>query len=298
MPLPAIQQFDMHRMPLYFVYQRRSVSEEQFKQVFHAHSGVEILIVHEGSGTLILNQRSYEIVPGTVCVFQPYQLHDIVMNVSEEKPFVRSIVHYEPAQYESYFDHWPSLQSFFKKLSKGKLGAPCTFDIDAMNALTPVLRSLEERISVMTQDQYYEEFSLFLLSFFRMFRPLWEQSQKEAGGAGEARTPHPAERIMEWVERHYREPLRLENLSRELHLSAHHLSHLFKECTGGTITDYVTAKRMQQAVLLLIASDDSVARIAEEVGITNCSHFCKQFKARFGLTPHQYRKRWLEAGSR
>jgi AraC-like DNA-binding protein len=297
--LPAIEHFGLHLVPLFFVYKRRSVSEEQFKQTFHAHTGVEILIVHEGTGTLILDQRSYAVSPGTICVFQPYQLHDIVMDVSEDKPFVRSIVHYEPAHYEAYFDHWPSLQGFYNYLNKSSLGAPCRFGPEAMDALSPVLADMNGRMPGLTRAQYYEEFSLFLLAFLRAFKPHWERAHIDAGKtAHDSRTLHPVERIMGWVERHYREPFRLEKLSRELHLSAHHLSHLFKESTGGSITDYVTAKRMQQAVTLLLSGDESISRIAEEVGMPNCSHFCKQFKARFGSTPHQYRKRVQEANGR
>lgn len=290
--MPAIEHFGLHLVPLFFVYKRRSVSEEQFKQTFHAHTGVEILIVHEGTGTLILDGRSYEVAPGTICVFQPYQLHDVVMNISEETPFVRSIVHYEPTPYEAYFDRWPSLLSFFHYLNKGNLSGPCRFGPEAMEILTSILASMSDRMPGLTPDQYYEEFSLFLLSFLRSFKPYWEQAHADAGKAAhDSRPLHPAERIMGWVERHYREPFRLEKLSRELHLSEHHLSHLFKESTGGSITDYVTATRMQQAVMLLLSGDDPIARIAEEVGMPNCSHFCKQFKARFGSTPHQYRKR-------
>lgn len=297
--MPAIDHFELHRVPLFFVYKRRSVSEEQFKQTFHAHTGIEILIVHEGTGALILDGRSYDVEAGTICVFQPYQLHDVSMNVNEEKPFVRSIVHFEPAPYEPYFDHWPQLQSFFRYLNKGSIAAPCRFAPEAMDALSSILANMRDRMTELKTAQYYEEFSLFLLTFLRLFKPYWEQANLEAGKAAlEARTIHPAERIMEWVERHYREPFRLENLSRELHLSAHHLSHLFKDSTGGSITDYVAAKRMQQAVKLLLSSDEPIARIAEEVGMPNCSHFCKQFKARFGSTPHQYRKRVQDADGR
>ncbi|MDQ6419121.1 AraC family transcriptional regulator [Paenibacillus sp. LHD-117] len=292
--MPAIQPLDLNRFPLYFVYKRKSVSEEQFKNIFHAHQGIELLLVHEGMGTLIVNQRSYDIRPGTVCVFQPYQLHDVRMNVSESQPFVRSIVHYEPAHYESYFDKWPNLQSFFKHLHKGKLHSPYRFGPEAMERLSEILLGLDERIPALSKDRYFEEFSLFLLVFFRMFMQVWEQKQPDESGLRETRTPHPAEKIMEWVERHYREPLRLERMSKELHLSAHHLSHLFKENTGSSITDYWTAKRMQQAVLLLLSGDSPVARIAEEVGIANCSHFCKQFKTHFGETPYRYRKRWQD----
>ena len=99
------------------------------------------------------------------------------------------------------------------------------------------------------------------------------------------------EQILGWIEHQYAKPFQLEQLAKELHLSTYHLSHLFKEATGISLTEYIAARRMHQAVLLLTSTDKPVAQIAEEIGITNCSYFCKLFKSRMGATPHQYRKR-------
>jgi AraC-like DNA-binding protein len=99
------------------------------------------------------------------------------------------------------------------------------------------------------------------------------------------------EHILGWIEHHYAKPFQLEPLAKELHLSTFHLSHLFKEATGISITEYITVRRMHQAVLLLTSTDKPITRIAEEIGITSCSYFCKLFKSRMGTTPHQYRKR-------
>lgn len=269
------------------------MNEKQFQGVFHAHQGVEILMIHEGNGTLIVDQKSYEIKPGLICVFQPYTLHYIQTNISEDVPFVRSIVHYEPSLYEAYFEKWPALQHFFKYIYKGNLTASVWCNPAEMERLAAVLHSLDENIPELSKDQYFEEFSLFLISFFRTFKRIWESNALGLFDQEEKRKPHQVERIMEWLDINFKEPLRLESMSRDLHLSAHHLSHLFKDCTGSSITDYLTAKRMQQALLLLMSSDYTIARIAEDVGITNCSHFIKQFKIHFGSTPHQYRKRWL-----
>ncbi|MCR8656999.1 AraC family transcriptional regulator [Paenibacillus endoradicis] len=291
--MSAINSVDLHSVPLYFVFERKSMNEEQFKGTFHAHQGVEILMIHEGNGTLIVDQKSYEIKSGLICIFQPYTLHNIQMNISEDVPFVRSIVHYEPSLYETYFEKWPSLQSFFKYIHKGNLSASFWCDQMEMESLASILFSLDKNIHALSKDLYFEEFSLFLVSFFRTFKQIWESNSLSLFDQQERRKPHQVERIMEWLDKKFKEPLRLENMSRDLHLSAHHLSHLFKDCTGSSISDYLTAKRMQQALLLLMSGDYSVARISEEVGINNCSHFIKLFKNHFGSTPLQYRKQWL-----
>ncbi|NQX70273.1 helix-turn-helix transcriptional regulator [Paenibacillus alba] len=282
-----IQNLGLNEMPLYFTHRRQTIGSAQYQGTFHAHQGVEILFIHEGQGTLIVDQKSYEVTAGMLCIFQPFQLHHIQMNA--EQPFIRSIVHYEPSLYEPYFDKWPSLLAFFKHMYTNKLPAPCLYAIGEPEPLLSLFPSLEEKLPDLPRQDYLEEFSLFLIAFFRAFRTIWERSEIKRSVAGPTRIKHQAERILSWLEGHYTEPLRLEVMASELHLSPHHLSHLFKECTGGSISDYVAARRIQQAVMLLNATDLSIAQIGETIGLSNTSYFCKMFKNHMGSTPHQFR---------
>lgn len=100
---------------------------------------------------------------------------------------------------------------------------------------------------------------------------------------------------MDWIENHYTAPFRLDDLAKSLHLSPYHVSHLFKEATGVSITDYIATRRIHRSIQLLTATKRPISLIAEEIGLSNSSYFCKLFKSRTGVTPHQYRKRWTGA---
>lgn len=287
-----IQSLDLNRSLLDFAYKRKSTGKDQYQGTFHAHQGIEILVIHEGKGTLILNQKSYEVASGTLCVFQPYQLHHVQMDMQPQTPFVRTVLHFEPSLYEAYFHKWPSLMAFFKHIHTSKLPQPCLYNLDEPDQFHALFQSLERKRSTLSKKDELEEYSLFILQFFHAFKSIWEQSSGQISPSS-TRKVHQAERILVWLEGHYTEPLRLKQMAAELHLSPYHLSHLFKECTGSSISDYVTARRMQQAMKLLTSTDQAVARIGEAVGVTNCSYFCKLFKTHFGVTPHQYRKQLL-----
>jgi|GEM_PF-272578 len=284
-----VQAFNLNETKLYYAYRRTSADSEQFQGTFHAHQGIEILIVHEGSGTLVVDQKSYEIAPGTLCVFQPYQLHHIQMDIRPQSPFVRTVIQFEPSLYEDYFDKWPGLLAFFKQVHTSKLPYPCLYNLDEDDPLHALLQRFDRKRSLIGKRDEPEELSLFLIEFFHAFKSIWETRSGQLG-SGLTRKVHQAERILVWLESHYAEPLRLKQMAAELHLSPYHLSHLFKECTGSSISDYVTARRLQQAIKLLTSTDQAVARIGEAIGVTNCSYFCKLFKSHYGVTPHQYRK--------
>src|SRR5829696_4401941 len=95
-----------------------------------------------------------------------------------------------------------------------------------------------------------------------------------------------------------------ENLHRELplseiaqfvNLSSWRLCHLFKAETGTSPTHYLKWLRMQRAKDLLETTFLSVKEIRDKVGVRDESHFVRDFKGFYGLSPMQYRISFLGA---
>jgi two-component system response regulator YesN len=91
-----------------------------------------------------------------------------------------------------------------------------------------------------------------------------------------------------------------ENLSRKLtpgeiaravNLSPAHLRYLFKAETGVSIMQYQKTLRMEEARRLLESTFLSGKEIMSRIGITDESHFVRDFKQSYGMTPAQYRAR-------
>ncbi|WP_276356214.1 AraC family transcriptional regulator [Cohnella caldifontis] len=277
--------------PLEFAYQRKSVNYEH-RETFHSHLGIELLWIHQGKGTMIVNNTRYEIRPGMFCMFQPYQLHHLKLEYEDGQSFERSLAIFEPTMFESYFEPWPSLHSFYRFLSFGQLPYPCLYDIDGHPQLDSLFRGMNEQLPTLTGADMLEEISLFLVGLIRFLKAAWERLGPDAKAYHTRRKSRQVEPILSWIEAHYASPFRLEEMARSLHLSPYHLSHLFKEATGVSITEYMAARRIHQAVRLLTTTDKPVSWIAEAVGLTNASYFCKLFKSHMGIAPHQYRKKW------
>lgn len=249
------------------------------------------MFIHHGRGTIIVDQKTFEIKPGMLCVFQPYQLHHFQVEFSDDCPFVRSILLFEPSLYDSYFEPWPELQSFYRHLHLNKLSAPCLYGLGETSRIVSFLQEMSERLPALSRQERLQEYSLAIVIFFRYLMQVWS-NQGSPPLPSDPRRTHQAEGILNWIQQHYREPLRLERMAQDLHLSPFHLSHLFKEAIGVSISEYVAAKRIHEAVMLLTTSNLSLTQIGNEIGITNCSYFCKFFKSHMGITPHQYRKKW------
>ncbi|MET0647838.1 MAG: AraC family transcriptional regulator [Pyrinomonadaceae bacterium] len=78
-------------------------------------------------------------------------------------------------------------------------------------------------------------------------------------------------------------------MAQAVNLTAPHLCRLFKAEVGLPPLQYLKHLRMREAVGLLESTFLSVKEVMLRVGFRDESHFVRDFKAMFGLTPTQYR---------
>lgn len=74
-----------------------------------------------------------------------------------------------------------------------------------------------------------------------------------------------------------------------VHMSKNYFCRYFKQHTGKTFSDYLTALRMQTAKDFLHSTNLRVSDIAARIGYGTTSHFISVFKSACGVTPTEYR---------
>jgi transcriptional regulator GlxA family with amidase domain len=101
-----------------------------------------------------------------------------------------------------------------------------------------------------------------------------------------------AERVKRVIELMEGDPSRtftLGDMAESVNLSAPYFCYLFKTITGVPPAKYLKSLRMQQAASLLTTTFLSVKEIVRRVGLTDESHFVRDFKRVYGVTPSEYR---------
>ena len=94
----------------------------------------------------------------------------------------------------------------------------------------------------------------------------------------------------EYVQTHYFEAeLTLDTVCRELGVSNSYFSTVFKKEVGKSFIGYLTEYRMEQALRLLLETNDKSYTIAKSVGYTDPNYFSYVFKRQFGVSPSKYR---------
>lgn len=93
-----------------------------------------------------------------------------------------------------------------------------------------------------------------------------------------------------YIDHHFTdETLSLNQVAREVNISANYLSAVFSQEMGATFTEYVTGKRMDLAKNLLRTTDKRSGEVAAAVGYKDPHYFSFLFKKIQGCTPRDYR---------
>lgn len=93
-----------------------------------------------------------------------------------------------------------------------------------------------------------------------------------------------------YIDRHYAEPISLEDICRISMVSKTYFCYLFKMLTHKTFVEYLTDLRLERAMELLRQTSQSIIDISQAVGFRDSAHFSRTFKQARGISPREYRQ--------
>ena len=84
--------------------------------------------------------------------------------------------------------------------------------------------------------------------------------------------------------------LSLQRIAKRLHVPAREVSHAINRAKGMNVSQYVNTYRVAHAAQILVSSNDSVVKVAEQSGFLTRSNFYREFQRIHGKSPNEYRK--------
>lgn len=96
--------------------------------------------------------------------------------------------------------------------------------------------------------------------------------------------------IKRYIDLHFKEPLTLEQLSEEAHMSKYYLSHAFKREYGISPINYLISRRIDESKYLLAETDLSISQIAQLLGFSSLSYFSQVFRKSQQISPMEFRQ--------
>lgn len=102
--------------------------------------------------------------------------------------------------------------------------------------------------------------------------------------------PDGMDRVMDYLREHFREEVPMKILADLVRLSLRQFHRNFKKRYGIPPNQFLIRMRVSAAQNMLLTDNRPISEIAYALGFADDTLFIRQFKARMGMTPLQYRK--------
>lgn len=106
-----------------------------------------------------------------------------------------------------------------------------------------------------------------------------------------AKNPYIQKALL-YIHTHLSHKISVNDIIKEIPMSRRLFEQKFREETNTTPHNYIISLRMDQLSKLLLSTDESISTLAMMIGIEESKNLSRQFKARKGMTPLEFRKKY------
>ncbi len=261
----------------------------------HNHSYIEIAIITSGVGIHKINNTSYNVKKGEVYIINTESIHCFYPcddNNSQNLSILFIGLYpeylYDMVNEPSLLNDIISMLSFeFYYSANNKY----SFDLssDELGHVQYLFNKMAEELNNQKPNNI-DLIKMYLCIMLTEFSRCYSKSVKSVSQINNYHFSL-VKNVIDYLGIHYRENIRLNTLSNYHHISARHLSRVFKEATGLSVFEYLQKIRIEKACLFLKTTDYKVTDIVNLVGFTDYRYFNKIFKNYIGMTPKNYAKR-------
>ena len=255
-----------------------------FPQVaLHWHQSMELVFVKQGTGLVQVGAVSYPAHGGDIFVFAPGTLHGLRQAQGQCMEYENIIFELELLGGAEDL----CAEKYLLPIQSGRLPLPVRLTSNDLCYLQAAacLRELEDANRAKLPG-----YELLVKGALLRFLALLLAQGKTLPTAETADTRR-LKTVLQWLSAHYAQPLRVADAAGVCSCSASHFMRWFRQMTGQSFVAFLNEYRLNAAAEALQTTDETVLTIASRCGFENLSYFNRAFKAHFGMTPREYRKK-------
>lgn len=259
--------------PYQLLYSSYSKYEEDWESYPHTHYFAELFYVLGGSGSFLVEDRSFPISRNDLVIINPNIVHTEISSKKSPLEYIvlgvdgLNFLIYDQREYLSF--HSSSIKEdlnfYFHTILDEMADQKKDCEKVCQNLLEALIIQLTRRTSSPVE-----------------ILPSQKKITRECG------------RAKRYIDANFREDISLASLAAIVGLNKYYLAHTFTEIYGISPINYLTQKRIFTSQELLTSTDMSLSEIALQCGFSSQSYFSQCFRKSCGLTPTAYRRQFLK----
>lgn len=254
----------------------------------HCHDFYEFYIHLNGGYQMAYDNQFYDLAPYQLFIFPPFSMHSLICPTE--------VVNYERAFLYCSADT-------LRRAGCGQIDLDYTFRAALADKGNMFMMDREDALrcrdwlkTIMNQQKddapetCFDNYAL-ILSFLTC---VLKAVRKKDAGAPSFVAPTPMQQVIAYINEHYREPIRLKDISEHFNISQSALSHDFVRYTNRGVYEYVLFRRIVLARQMIL-SGAPLGEVSDQCGFTDYSNFLRVFRKHMGMSPRAYRDARLPA---
>ena len=241
----------------------------------HEHEFIEIEYVLAGCGTQTINGKEYPMKRGDIILLELGVQHSYYSE--SELEIFNCII--DPT---FYYGLKHQIENDYLGYEKFDLPVYMSLSPKHFNKVESLLLAMEHESR--DKDFYFEKMieAYFSTLMLLIYRNAHDENIRNNN------PEHMQIQFENYIDKNFTH-LKLVDIATHFGYSTAHFSRLFKQVMGQNLSDYITSKKLNEAIRLLTETPFSVEVIGTQLGYKNRKQFHEMFNKHMKTTPNQYR---------
>jgi AraC-like DNA-binding protein len=262
-----------------------------FNAPYHFHEELELTLISQGNGKRYVGNHMEDFSPGDLVLIGSNLPHCWKLDKSDQAEISGSaiVIQFTKTFLGDCFFEKTELKHIKKLLQRSCGGI--RFD-------THLSASLSETLLELSEEKNSFKVLIGLLEVLERLAVTTAYTLLDQNNFTAERTPAEQERInpvIAYMVENFRSDINLNTAAAIAHMTPNAFCKYFKKATRKTFIETIIDYSMNYAKQQLIQTDKPVSDISFESGFGDLSHFYKMFKIKMGLSPLNYRKRFMNS---
>jgi AraC-like DNA-binding protein len=252
----------------------------------HFHNYLEIGYCYEGQGTMTIGENDFRFSGEQFAIIPQNCLHTTTSDPGTISKWEYLYIDVDAIIQELY-PNGGNKKKIEQMVSRINAKAVFYEAADRPEMAEKIRRILDV---MRDKDEFYKEeakelVSVFLISIARENPVELKETKYE-----EEKTVSLLTQALDYINEHYMEPIRIEQLAKICYISETHFRRIFSSCMKMGPLEYINLVRIQKACEMLRKTNRPIYDIAYKCGFPTPSTFNRNFKRITGNSPIEWRK--------
>ncbi len=262
---------------MFFCIEERKIDTDFSMAVPHSHEHWELYFLLEGNRRFFIENKMFIMEKGAFAIIPPFRMHK-----TEGGPYRRININFSS-------DFLTTAESEF--LNSLALSGAGSLEGKYSDIISSIIFELSELQSLSLKQRSQSEDCLTRTLIYFLKKQAGSDSFKKSYIKAISGSDSIAMKIAYYLNNNFENEITLKDLEQRFFLTKATLCKRFRDAMHCSIMEYLTLLRLNRAKSLLISSNLSMEKIAQQCGFSSANYMSLIFKKQVGISPLGYRKR-------